>query len=335
MQGSTREVKDGSNCIHASLFNLIVYVHESRRLSYFNDLVNNLSKQFPCRIIFIQADIESEADSLRVTPSSKAVGTGDLCVMCEQIKIEVSNKQLNRVPFLILPYLIPDMPLYFLWAQDPTKDKDILPTLFRYGSRLIFDTDCNGQLSKMKERLLKLSRECPQINLIDMNWLLLSGWRRIFSQVFDSQAAQERLSMTGGIQISYNSKQADWLHHPDIQAHYLATWVANRMNWQFVRQEDTQHLIYRNRGGEFTIALKGESHDEYPSGAVLGAEITCPEDHFFFIFPSPNSAKVTVHISTSNTCELPFNLPLPTLKRDFPYVRELLFAPVSPHYKEL
>lgn len=330
-----------SKRVRACLFNLIVYAKDKQRIEYLNSLLYSIVEKFPCRILFFQENPEAEKDYLKVTVSNEVLGKGNIGIASDQIRVEISTQQLHRIPFIVLPNLVPDLPVYLLWGDDPTSENTILSSLERLISRIIFDPSSIVDLPSFSQKILTNMKAKPHLDFIDITWLLTTGWRNALVQVFDCPTALERLKTTKGIEIRYNSTAkpmeniAQCHAGREIQALYLAGWLAGQMEWRFVRQEikeGSRHLTYHNGVNEFALILSPQVQEDLLPGAILGVEVSSSDDHFFFISPMPGLAKAVVHISSLETCEIPFTVPLPGFKHGFPYVQELFYSAASQHY---
>lgn len=323
--------------VHACLFNVIAYSQEKAHADYLHEVIQAIVDKFPCRILFVQGDPSPSQNYLRAKVTDPILGKGNAeGIACEQILIETSTSQLQRVPFIILPNLVPDLPIYFLWGTDPTIENPILTEMSKYATRLIFDS-CNADnLLQFSRRILKFLESKPKLVLMDITWVLTSGWRHILSQVFESPEARQHLNANMGIQIRYNSKKGEWVKHTDIQAFYLAGWLASQLQWKFLKHElikEERHLTFSNGNNEFIISLVPEKRDNLHPSAIVGIDVASRNDHLYSILPMPNLPKAVVHISTLETCALPFTISLPSLKRGCPYTQELIYSPPSSHYQ--
>jgi glucose-6-phosphate dehydrogenase assembly protein OpcA len=331
------DAQTGSSRTKACLFNFVIYSPEKRRIEYLQNIVQATIEKFPCRIFFIQCDPDPSQNYLHVDVSTETLKL-DPSVACDQILIKTTSQQINRVPFIILPYLVPDLPIHLLWGQDPTTEKVVLPYLQEYAARMIFDSDCTDNLKNFSNNILALMKTWPHQEFTDVNWVLTSYWRKALSQVFDSPTAIQRLNLNKGIIIRYNEPQSDWLRHTERQSMYLAWWLATQLKWEFRSQKEhmgKHELTFFNGINEFVITLWPEVHQGINPGIVTGFELSSSDDHFYFISPMENLPKVSVHISTLETCDLPFSFPMPVLKKGFPAINELFYSSQEDYYKHM
>lgn len=316
--------------MHASLFNLILFSTEMKHLQ---GLLDSIVRKFPSRIIVVEEDRQKKEDYLRINVSSEVSGK----IACDRISIEATTNNLKRVPFIILPHLLPDLPVYLLWGQDPTSDHLIVPYLKPFASRLIFDSNTTENLSDFSSRILEMKKSLPHVELADINWILMTGWRRVCRQVFASSAFRKHLQKPTDIQIGYNDISAPWPVRKELQAIYLLFWLASAMKWKVISQKkDDGIFVYKCQanGADFNVTLFPQKYKDISAGMITNLEIVSGEQTYV-IAPYPGLARVVIHISSQEACELPYTLPLPCLKPGFPYIQEMLFLPISSHYLQM
>src|SRR5690625_570048 len=140
------DAEQGENKTRASLFTLVLYVQKDERLSFSEELIQSVVSKLPCRVILIVSDETAGKGYLRTSVNSETVGEGDLQIFCEIIRIEVAGSLHRRVPFIIIPQILPDLPVYLLWTQNPATENAILPYLEPIADRIIFDPESTDNL---------------------------------------------------------------------------------------------------------------------------------------------------------------------------------------------
>jgi glucose-6-phosphate dehydrogenase assembly protein OpcA len=321
----------------ACLFNLIVFVNDSKRAVHIRDMIHPLLEKFPCRIFFIQSDDIFGHEYLNIRVSAELIGRDHMKIACEQINIETSPFQLSKIPFLILPHLVPDLPIYLLWGQDPTTEKEVLPYFETFASRLVFDSDCIHNLQQFSEAMLS-QMDSLKIDIMDISWGLSGCWRDVLGQTFDSPEKIHELNLSKDIQIAYNRQANDEGVQQEMQAIYLQAWLATRLNWRFLsmqKEDHTRKIKYSNGANEILITLNSEINTQLKAGSILGIDIATIDDHFFFISRREKLSKVVVHISSLDQCELPFSISLPNMQRGSLFMKEIFYLPVSNQYQEI
>ena len=327
-----RDAKQLTASSTACLFNLIIYAHHPDKIASLQVLTEAVTERFPCRIIFIQSDASSEP-VLDIKASLCSTVDGRLPDY-EEIRIAVSSPNLNRIPYVILSYLLSDLPVFLLWGQDPSTEKEVLPSLLHLANRLIVDSESTDNLHRFSQQALAL-REHEELDIIDLNWARISGWREAIRKVFDSSDRLQSLAKATQITIRYNQVAGLPEAGTQTQALYLQAWLASRFGWilQKITKEGSNKVgIYQNGTNEVRVCLIADSERDRPPGMLLGVEVSAPNQSDFLMKRLANSRQLLVHISSSEACELPFTLLLPGVRRSYPFLKELFYAPGSPQY---
>lgn len=296
--------------IRGCLFNLIVYAHQADRAAYFRKKIHSILEKFPCRIIFIEAKPECP---LHVAVSTQATGS----IACDQITITSPFDSLKRIPFIVIPHIVPDLPVYLLWGQDPTEESVVLPPLEQIASRLIFDSECTLNLQKFSQSMLQ-KMETSSIDFVDMNWALISVWRKALSSIFDTPDKLKRLRTSKKITIAYNCRKTEFFHHYETQALYLKAWLIAQME---LRNVD--------------FVLEPKVHEFHPSGALLIVKVEGADQFEMFLSREKEWSKAVCHICYEETCEMPYYIIMPDLERGFQFMREIFLTKPSVHYRNM
>lgn len=319
-----------SDASKACLFNLIVYTQEARRTEYFHNIVKLITTQFPCRIIFIQNNPSSKENYLRVRVSTeKSQKEPDLS--WDNIFIEVAGEDIHRVYFLLLPLFIPDLPIYLLWGQSPSTEQSILPHLEDFATRLIFDSETSEDLQQFTQNMLKRISH-SSIQIVDMTWARIEGWREVLAQVFDSPERLDQLATADLIQIFYNDKHSDLFLHHETQAIYLQGWLASRLGWEFEKAEKENHLLYyKSSQKTHRIELISQTNQEFEAEEILRLTVKGTNDYECDL-KRTTFDQIEVHASNQSQCELPLNLLMPILRSGRNFMQEVFYQKTSEHY---
>jgi glucose-6-phosphate dehydrogenase assembly protein OpcA len=324
----------------ASLFTLIIYAQDKRRVSYLQELVNSILDKFPCRIIFIQREKESTSSYFRIHVSSitskQQHAKGSSNVRCDQIVIESSHDQLFRAPFLVIPNIVPDLPVYLLWGQNPFEEKNIFPYVQKYAKRVIFDSECADDL-KLFFKEMQLNLDTLKMDVMDINWAIAGNWRDIICELFESPEKVENLKASKSIIVQYNDCQTKTNTHPEIRALYLQGWLASALNWRFQNVERFDKDVILSYFGPIhpvIIALSPQTDPHLPAGSLIGVEITTTTGSVYSLSRKENLQKVLVHSSSKDACELPYTLSLSNYHKGLAFMKEIFFGKLGCHYRE-
>lgn len=320
--------------VSACLFNLVVYCQDPDRLEYLQKLVMAIIEHFPCRITLIFGSQGQGADSIvsktTVIKADKGVGTP-----CDQLLIESTPAYLYRVPFLIWPFLLPDLPLFLIWDCDPTAETEILPQLQRYASRLIFDSETVDNLQHFSQRLLAYA-DANKRDLVDLNWTRIGGWRDVLSRIFDTESRIHDLRSASSLTICYNALENRYFHHNQTQAIYLQAWLAAQLGWKHAAlsmEKGRSEVTYRHGKGVVKITLQPQTFEERAPGSIFSIEVEGAGHHHLLVKRQPNSNLAVIESSSDETCELPFTLNLRGTQLTYSFLKEALYLYGSEHYR--
>ncbi len=328
-------VAEGQNLMKASLFNLILVSNSVQGFKHCQEFMRVVTEKFPCRIILVHADPANPVDLFNYTRSVQAVGTGANRVCFDQISIESSMGSLSKVPFLVLPDIMPDLPVYLVLGYDPTQDQVVLPQLERYADRVIFDAKSIENLQRFSERMLQRLREEFRYNYIDVNWARTKAWREIFARVFNDAQKVDLLRQSKMIQISFSCPITQPQPGMELQSLYFQAWLAAQLNWNFVgveKEEGIWRISYHSTQGPITLTLVPKDTQLLEIGALFSVEIMTYNDAHSLISTDAAASHVTVHASNRERCEMPYTLLLPNFQTGTALVCEIFYQAPSEHY---
>lgn len=323
----------------ACLFTLIIYASDPRRAQYLQELVDTILDKFPCRIIFIKVEISSTKPNFHVEVSTVLIGNvkQKSTIACDQISIEASPDQLFRVPFLVTPHVIPDLPVYLLWGQNPFEENIIFPSLQPLASRVVFDSECSDNLNNFCKEMLD-NLQTLKIDVVDINWALISNWRDMLFELFSTPEKVAELQRCKSLTIHYNRSATERVQHPEIRAIYLQGWLASQLQWKsrkITTSSEQMTLLYDGPNNPIEVILIPGNYKDLPSGGISSLEILLTDGNSYFINRKPNISQVVVHASSTIECQLPFTLPLPNIHRGLTFIKEIFYSKPSLHYRDM
>ena len=327
--------KENKNKMRASLFNLIFFVQKSSREEYIRKVAYNLVEKFPARIFFISLDSNS---SEALTTSVAVISTthGEFDITCDLIEISASEKEKPKIPFILLPHLIPDLPVFLVWTEDPTFNQSLCDELKHLATRIIFDSESTEDLSYFAESVLKIQKE-SSLEVADLNWARLESWRLLISSAFYNSEKLEKLKKASSMTITYNSQETPFFCHTKIQAIYLQAWIASRLNWKVSSFQDPFFLsfAYLFNDKAIEVHLKDSKNAKLPPGMILSIEIKTSEGGVFTFSTDENlPGQVAFEYATPTECSLKTVLQIVKGESGQSLVKEICHKGTSHHYIE-
>lgn len=322
----------GTNKMRACLFNLIIYAKKSQRVGYLNEMSQKIIEKFPCRILFVTYDEGCSSHELKTAVSVMTADEGEYEIACDLIEVEVCSKSHPKVPFVILPHILPDLPIYLVYADDPTFDNPIAEKLEHLAHRIIFDSEATCDLSAFAKAVLSHNKRCHG-DVADLNWARTEGWRQLFASVFKGKESLEDIKHASNIQIHFNSRETDYLCHTNIQSIYLQGWVSVQLGWTLKKAESGLTFQYENEFGGVEVKLIPDKVEDVSPGRILSVEIaTDREIQYRFKRKEKCSHHVMIEKSSAELCNLPTNYVLDKDVSGQSLVKEICHKGTSIHY---
>ncbi|NGX59784.1 MAG: hypothetical protein KR126chlam3_00941 [Chlamydiae bacterium] len=327
---------EGANKMRASLFNLIFFTKKKARAQYIREVSQKVIEKFPSRVIFITADTEGDYLNTRVSvlPSSK----GEYDISCDFIQIDVAGGHQERVPFVILPHLLPDLPVYVIWGENPEEETALFTQLEKLATRFIFDSESITDLSAFAKQLIDLNQQ-PHLDVADLNWARMESWRDLLASTFYRPERLEKLRKSSKIQILYNAQETPFTCHTQIQAIYLQGWLSTQLGWKLTKLTNDKGKYtfeYSRDGGKVEILLYPEWYEHLKAGDILSVDLeTEDQNHFSFGRNLDLPHHVSMRFSTLEKCDMPLKYIFAKDESGQALVKEIIHRGTSQHFLNL
>jgi len=326
------------NKMRACLFNLIVFNHLSSRTDYIRSIVQKVIEKFPCRILFVSFDPDTDQNYLKTAVSVVAPAGAETTIACDNIDIGVAGKDLEKVPFLILPHIIPDLPINLLWAEDPSQEHPLFKPFLKLASRVIFDSESADNLLSFSKTLLSL-HEKTGIDIADLNWARTEGWRDLLASTFDSLERIEQLQHLKNLKITYNSKETEFFCHLKIQSMYLLGWLSSQLDWEFIDSKETKKSLnfhFKTKSGKSEFTIESSEWEKLGPGTIISVDLESVDHHVYTCARIPQQYhRVAIQISTPEKCDLPYQFVLGQTATGQSLVKEICTKGTSEHYLKM
>jgi len=248
----------------------------------------------------------------------------------------VSGEMRMRVPLLILPHILPDLPVFFIWAEKPIITDPLFVQLSKFATRLIFDSECSESLPEFANDLLTLHAHAACTDVADLNWARTENWRDALSTTFYPAQKFADLKEATEIKITFNAASTAFFCHTNIQALYLQIWLASRLNWKFKSGQKTKEalvFIYTREDGEVVISLTFTQEARLAPGIVVSLDITSKNGtHYAFSRDLKKPHQIKLSYSTRELCEMPAYFLFAKGEKGQSLVKEISHKGTSQHY---
>lgn len=332
------ESLEGSQKTWASLFNIVFYAKSAPGKENYRWLAELVSKKFPCRSIFISENPDPNECYFRVNVAAETIGEGELSVVCDQIFIEVAGKEREKIPFLILPHFLPDLPIYVIWTDDPSQDDPLLDILRKHAQKFIYDPGDSLNLQSFSSTLMKQLQAVKHCAITDIPWILTSGWREVIASTIHTPKRVDELFRSRYIRIGYNQTEVQSISDQN-QALYLQAWIASQFNWKvndLERIEGNVRVCYSRFMYDTVVLLTPESYPGLLPGTVTSIEIESMDNGAHFYFQrSKEEKKVKILISSADRCDIPYQIYFTQANLKHMLLSELFRKGTSDHYRNV
>lgn len=321
------------NTTRACLFNLMVYTQFHSRSEYYRKIVQKLVEQFPCRIIFITSNPSPSSSYLKTTISVIFLEDKGCQAACDQIDIEVAGEESNKIPLLILPHLLPDLPVHLLWGENPTLENPLFEKLATFADRIIFDSEVSHPFSSFiafVDSYFKKIKAC----FSDLNWVRTESWRDMLASHFYPQERMAHLKQLKKAHLCFNAEKSTYFSQVQIQALYLQAWISSRLGFSLKEAFPQKQELSLQYSPQAQWILSPKSDPRLTPGSILSLEIVTEKAYYSFQRKEENPDYVMIQESTEKACQLPYSYQLEKESLGLSLTKEILSRGTSLHYQQ-
>lgn len=215
------------------VLNIIVYAPGEHAAEEVNQIMAEVTTQHPSRIFVILPKFgATEADlSAWVTALCHLSAGGHKQVCCEQIMITAGDGALYRLPSLMRPLLVPDLPVVLWWRDIPSVENRLFAGLAQDSDRVILDSAKFEDPEDGLAGLVTLINHRPQwAAFSDLNWSRLTPWRLSVAGFFDAPDWRAYLNRLSRVEVNCTAASDHRASIPS-QALLIMSWLASRLGW--------------------------------------------------------------------------------------------------------
>jgi len=245
-----------------SLLNLVACTHDPERAGRAASEIASVTVYHPCRAIIVAADPESGPPEIRASVAAYChrPDSGPKPVCCEQIRIEAKGEAVSRLPAILPPLLVPDLPRFLWWMDAPDFHSDLFRRVIGDFDRLILDSNSFREIADLA-RMIEFNSQIP---LSDLNWTRLNVWQELVAEFFDPPAFRPYLPQIENVTLDYAPESLSSGQGSEIragagasQAFLFAAWLAARLEWEpRSLQKDGPDLLLGFRHQDQPVAVR-------------------------------------------------------------------------------
>lgn len=269
----TCSAENGDSEVARSLAINFVGVADASREGMLRDAVERLQLRTPCRAFVVLLDSSAKAATAEVAATTRMHGsTRD--IVLEEIVVRVPEASFERIPGLVRPLLVNDLPNHLYWTSPWPRDEHHFDDVATLCDHVVVDSRTFEQPAR--DLALLDARRKNGARITDLNWLRLRPWRRALAEGF------ERVTWRPGTKAS-----ATITHGKSATAasQLLAKWIGEKL------------------AADVRLGVVATANDALCPGGVDVLAGDCQ------VQLEANGNHIAVHVTTPEYCYLPLKVP--------------------------
>lgn len=249
---------DGTMSLRASVLNLIVVTDEDSAPDVTRS-VSELAGRFPSRAIVLISDPEEDEAKLEFSLSTFcSIRDGGTHVCAEQVTVHAEGSPAHHLESLAGPLLIPDLPTFLWYPGSFSPRSPEFAVMAALADRVILNSAASESSEGCLRDLAGLIEEPRTPAIGDLQWVALTPWRTMLSELFGSPERAGALDEVYRVEVLYGPGG-------ESRTLLLVGWLAATLGW---RLRAATRLGARGRrvhflgpAGEVMVAMDPSSPD--------------------------------------------------------------------------
>ncbi len=302
-----RDAAGSNNSVsRVCVLNLVAMLDSADQIGPTTEMIARLTDRFPSRAIVVAAT-EDAGPPLEawVQAHCQLPSPGRPQVCCEQISVVARPDGHARLPGLILPLLVPDVPVVLWWPRGEPFGGPLYGRLQPLADHIIVDSRTFQAGLSGLERLVGA---CHGAAVSDLGWGRLTSWRELVAQFFDAPGMLRHLNTLESVAVRYRA--ADDSLEARMPALLLVGWLAARLGWQIA--DGAALSFVRPDGAPVQVTLHAQPFDGESTRKLLGMELRSADGVFTIERPADAPTARTVADTGGKRIERVIRLEAPT-----------------------
>jgi glucose-6-phosphate dehydrogenase assembly protein OpcA len=214
-----------SHAIRACMSNLIIHCVSQDAPQKIDNTLIEIVRLHPCRVLLLLEDHGRALPQLEAFVSAHVDSAQQ--VFSEQVTLKTGPAGLERVPSIVRPLILGDLPTSLWWSSGISMpvDQGWFRELTEMVDQMIYDSFAwrNPRQGIVAVTDWLASPESER-SAADLAWRRLKPWRRLIAQALEPAAVPGALRAINEVTIEHGP-------HALPQAWLLAGWMAQRLGW--------------------------------------------------------------------------------------------------------
>lgn len=209
----------------ARMSNLVVFSTAEAAEGGLNESLAEVSGRHPSRVLLLVADGEHDQAPRAWVSALCRMGDGGRRICSEQVSIRAGGEGVRRLPSVVRPLLVGDLPTALWWAvpTPPPSHGELFLELAGMAGRVLWDsTGWSDEAGGLRSVGKWADGVDPRVGLADLAWTRLSPWRTAIARALGPGA-----TAVSHVRIEHGP-------HALPKALLLAGWLADRLGWRSV-----------------------------------------------------------------------------------------------------
>jgi glucose-6-phosphate dehydrogenase assembly protein OpcA len=308
------EEKDRPPPVRACTGNLVVYLEREDDRHDILEIVGEVVRVQPCRVILMSAYPDEPERPIEVSVNALCwlEGASKEKICSEQIQVRAHGKKVLDLPGIVVPLLVSDMPVFLWWRDRFLARQELFEKFEDHIDHVIFEGLHWKNLVEKVEQVLAITRRLKgRVGVTNFNWSRLLPWQMRIAQFFEPGMYQKDLEHLSRVAIEYHTPE-EQQEGRFFQALLLTGWLAGQLEWRLEGAcRDGTELHYQfSKGGTRTIEVLVD-HEVIPGGRTKGLQqVKFEFDHggetsLLMINRDPENQMLYLSVKKEGGCSFP------------------------------
>lgn len=277
--------------VQVRTLNLLVFVPPPHVQPTLLRAVESVSVRHPGRTITM-LPVEGEQPPSAYAAIACRFGEGGKQLCGEQITI-TSGEQGAPLPSIAAALLVAGVPTFLWWLGDPPLSGPVFSTFVEGADRVIVDSRTWAAPLTTLRALSEAVRAETTTAYTDLQWTVLTPWRRQTAQCFDLPDARPHLDRINAVHIEHGAEPSD-----RAAALLFLGWLSSRLGWT-VLSTDGDMIRLAAGSGPVAVTLQAQ-----PDQRELRAVHLSSADARFELVYVPTTSRVQTRISLPGCAQI-------------------------------